>query len=116
MTGPRKRKAPEEMPDDNQEVFAPGSDEREFEPPDREPFADALDGSEGPEEELAPLEDETPNGEADVDFEAELDFEEGEPGEDDLEEIEDETLDIELGTGLVEQADSKTTGIIVMII
>ena len=93
------------MSDDSLEILAPDSDEGEFEPSEREAFTEMPDGNEGAEEELAPLEDEALNGEGDADVDTELDFEEGEPGEDDLEEIEDETLDIELGTGLVEQAD-----------
>jgi RNA polymerase primary sigma factor len=93
------------MTDDNMAAFTPDGDEAEFEAPDRERFGDIIDQGDEPEEEVASLEDETPNGDGDIELEAELDFDEGEPGEDDLEEIEDETLDIELGTSLVEQAD-----------
>ena len=107
MTGPRKPKVPDEMPDDNSEADALDNDEVELEAPEREHLRALLDESDEPEDESETREDETANGEGenDLEIDVDLDFDEGEPGAEDLEEIEEESLDVEVGSGTGDQAD-----------
>ncbi len=106
MTGPRKPNEPEELLDDNSEVDAPGVDEADFDNSTPEQLRALLETSEAAEEEAEISDDELgANGEGDLEAEAELEFEEGEPGEEDLEEIEEEGLEENLEVGLGEQID-----------
>ena len=106
MTGPRKPNESEELLDDNSEVDAPGVDEADFDNSTPEQLRALLETSEATEEEAEISDDELgANGEGDLEAEADLEFEEGEPGEEDLEEIEEEGLEEDLEAGLGEQID-----------
>jgi RNA polymerase primary sigma factor len=109
MTGPRKPNVPDEILEDNSEADTPGVDEADFDGPAGEPLRALLETIDEGEEEAETPDDELAgeggaNGEIDLELEAE-DFDEGEPGEEDLEEIEEESLEVEVGPGLGEQTD-----------
>ena len=105
MTGPRKPNEPDEILEDNLDIDAPGADEADFEAPTGEELRALAETSEEAEEETEASEDELgANGEVDLEAEADLEFEESEPGEEDLEEIEEENLEVEI-PGLGEQTD-----------
>ncbi len=110
MTGPRKFKASDELLEDGVdgdspevEVEAPEEDEAELETSDAESVRRLTEAGGGADEELEAPDEDGASGEGEL--ELDFDADEGEPGEDDLEEIEEESLDVELGTALVEQAD-----------
>ncbi len=106
MTGPRKPNMPDELLDDNSEADAPSVEEADFDNSAPEQLRALLGTSEAAEEEAEVSDDELGvNGEGDLEAEADLEFEEGEPGEEDLEEIEEEGLEEDLEAGLGEQID-----------